>query len=320
MIVPVPFPGETLLARYFIVPGRYAKQRLDSLVHPCLRTCAVAMLTTLTAVSGPAQVIHTRGTQFDIDIAGNVYVLDTDRNALALYDRAAAVQQVVGGSGWLDGQFDRPSAVWARNGIDVFVADYGNHRIQRFDRALSFVSSLSTRENSNPDERFGYPTDIALSRMGELFICDTENGRIVKVDRSNKVERSFGGFGAGKGRLNAPTRLEIGPKDAIYVLDGKRIAVFDAFGNYLRDFMPGLLNSSAELYGDPARLIVLEGDTVYCFDAEERPAGTFTLNVAAPGVRGVRAMAAQGAALWLLATGGVYALPDAFPAGDAKKP
>ncbi len=274
----------------------------------------------INALPARAQVLQVRGTQCDIDIAGNIYLLDGDRNTLLLYDRNGSPQQAVGGSGWLDSQFDRPSAVWARNGIDVFVADYGNHRIQRFDRTLSFVSTLSTRESSNPDERFGYPTDVALSRMGELYICDSENGRIVKVDRFNKVERSFGGFGAGKGRLNAPTKIEVGPKDAVYVLDGRRIAVFDAFGNYLRDVMPGLLHGAAALYGDPDRLIVAESDTVYCFDAEERPAGTYPLKARAPAALGVRTIAAQGTTLWVLSAGGLFAFPDMLPAGQPRKP
>jgi hypothetical protein len=266
------------------------------------------------------QVLRLRATQCDVDIAGNLYVLDSDRNTLLLYDKSGVVQQAVGGSGWLDGQFDRPSAVWARNGIDVFVADYGNHRIERFDRSLSFVSSLSTRESSNPDERFGYPTDIALSRMGELFICDSENGRIVKVDRANRVERTFGGFGAGRGRLNAPTRIEVGPKDAVYVLDGDRIAVFDAFGNFQHDLLPGILKHAAAMYGDQDRLVVMESDTIYCFDRDERPSGTIMLAGIAPGVRSVRAIAVQGQALWLLAEGGIFFVADALPSAPARKP
>lgn len=292
-----------------------ARNRFRTIVRTCL-----LVLTGLATPAASAQMLPVRGTQCDVDIAGNIYLLDSDRNTLLLYDGTGIAQQGVGGSGWLDGQFDRPSAVWARNGIDVFVADFGNHRIQRFDRTLSFVSSLSTRESSNPDERFGYPTDVALSRMGELFICDSENGRIVKVDRINRVERSFGGFGAGKGRLTAPTRIEIGPKDAVYVLDGPRVAVFDAFGNYLRDVMPGLLNRPVALYGDPDRLIVVETDTVYCFDAEERPAGMFTLSERAPKVKAVRAIAARGTSLWLLSAGGLFALPDMLPAGPSGKP
>ena len=138
--------------------------------------------------------------QLDVDIYGNIYILNTDRNTLKLFAKDRSLKREVGGSGWENDQFDRPSGLWARNGIDVFVADYGNHRIQRFDRHLSYVSTLYARENPDPDERFGYPTDVAVSRLGDLFICDSENSRIVKVNRFTQVERTFGGFSAGNYR------------------------------------------------------------------------------------------------------------------------
>ena len=180
-----------------------------------------------------AQTIAVQGTAIDVDLHGNVYVLDAEGNTLSEFDRSGGLLRVVGGPGWQDAQFDRPAGLWARNGIDVFVADYGNHRIERFDRALSFVSSFSTHDSGNPDERFGYPSDVALSREGGLFISDTENSRIVKVDQTNTVERTFGDFGAGKGRLTMPRMVGLGPKDEVYVLDGSA----------LRFLMPSVISS-----------------------------------------------------------------------------
>src|SRR5437867_9667221 len=131
------------------------------------------------AISGPqlsAQVTRSAsGERIDIDIYGNIYILSADRNTLKVLSKDRTLKREIGGSGWENDQFDRPTGVWARNGIDVFVADYGNHRIQRFDRNLNYVSTLYTRDNPNPEERFGYPTDVAVSRLGDLFICDTEN-------------------------------------------------------------------------------------------------------------------------------------------------
>jgi DNA-binding beta-propeller fold protein YncE len=259
------------------------------------------------------QTIRVKGTQLDVDLYGNSYLLDSERNTLRLLDKAGTLNREVGGPGWLDGQFDRPSAVWARNGIDVFVADYGNHRIQRFDRSLNFVSSFSTHESSNPDERFGYPSGVALSRLGELFVCDTENGRIVKVDRFSAVERTFGGFGAGKGRLTAPRSLEIGPKDAIYVLDARRIAVFDAFGNYLRDLVPGLFTRPLGLFARSDLIVVLDAETLYFFDADERPEGTITLTTILPAGTDIRSFIMSADSLYFLTSGGLFKVSDPRP-------
>ncbi|MEW6510020.1 MAG: NHL repeat-containing protein [Bacteroidota bacterium] len=272
----------------------------------------LALTVAATAPPDPlhAQVQTIRGTRCDADLYGNFFIVDAARNALRSYSPTGKLQREVGGTGWGNDQFDRPSSVWARNGIDVFVADYGNHRIQRFDRSLTFISSLSTRDSDNPDVRFGYPTDVSLSRLGELFVCDSENGRIIVVDRSNHVERTFGGFGGGKGRLMTPTQIEIGPHDAVYVLDGRRIAVFDAFGNYQRDLAPGLFASPAALFADPERIVVLDGDTLYDFNADERPTGATLISRAAPGAKTVTSLAHCCSTLWLLSDEGLCALPD----------
>ncbi len=251
-----------------------------------------------------------QGSALDIDINGNVYVVDADRNTLRLYNRSGALEKEIGGPGWLSGQFDRPSSVWARNGIDVFVADYGNHRIERFDRSLNFVSSFSTRESANPDERFGYPGSVALSRLGDLFVCDTENSRIVKVDRFSTVERTFGGFGGGGGRLNSPSGVALGPRDGIYVLDGRRIAVFDPFGNYLRDLFPSLFVRPVALYADDGVVAVVDSATLFMFDANERAVGAFPLSALGGGVLDVRALALNSGSLYLLTGQGLTVVSD----------
>jgi hypothetical protein len=203
----------------------------------------------------------------ETDINGNFYVLRPGKNMIEVVGRDRVRRNTIGGAGWENDQFDRPSGIWARNGIDVFVADYGNHRIQRFDRNLNYISTLSTRESANPDERFGYPTDVTLSRLGFLYVCDSENSRVVKINQFGQVERTFGGFGAGEGRLLAPTRIQCGPDDCILVQDGVRILVYDNFGNYLR-LLGGGFHPPVTLYADDKRVVVTDSSRVFLFDSE----------------------------------------------------
>jgi hypothetical protein len=271
-------------------------------------------LTILVLVRGGGDAVAQKaaidGTQIDGDVYGNIYVLDAGKNTLRLYDRDGVQRREIGGTGWENDQFDRPAGVCARNGMDVFVADFGNHRIQRFDRTLTFVSSLSTRNSPNAEERFGYPSDVTLSRSGELFICDTENSRIIKVDALNRVERSFGGFGGGKGRLTAPLRVDAGPGDAIYVLDRERVAVFDPFGNYLHDLLPAILGHPTALYADDETIVVADEGTLYFFDAAERPAGAIPIATIAPGAGELLGMVLQRGTLHLLTGGGLRTVED----------
>lgn len=270
-------------------------------------------------INAPAQVSGIMGTRLDVDIYGNIFILDAERNTLRKYSRDEVLVREVGGPGWQDGQFDRPSGIWARNGIDIFVADYGNHRIQRFDRTLSFVSSLSTRDSDNPDERFGYPTDVALSRLGELFICDGENSRIVKVNRLSQVERTFGGFGAGEGRLRNPEGVEIGPGDNVYVQDGDRIVVFDTFGNFIDDLYPGMFRKPSCLFADQNGVAVVDDTTLYCFDTHNRPEVALSLpRLLGRAIPECRSIAFSVGNLFVLTNEGLMIVPDPRPEKSLK--
>ena len=279
------------------------KLRLGLFLIPFLLLASVRFVVT------QEQQTTSRG-QLDVDIYGNIYILNTDRNTLKLFAKDRSLKREVGGSGWENDQFDRPSGLWARNGIDVFVADYGNHRIQRFDRHLSYVSTLYARENPDPDERFGYPTDVAVSRLGDLFICDSENSRIVKVNRFTQVERTFGGFSAGEGRLLNPTQVEIGPSDHVYVVDGARVVVFDNSGNFLHA-MSGAFRPPVLLYANGVGVVIVDSASMYCLDTDERPVCSLPIQTATGMMRDqIQSVAFQQDSMFILTGQGVVALPD----------
>jgi hypothetical protein len=259
----------------------------------------------------PVQASAIHGTALSVDIYGNLFVLDSESSILRMYSRDRVLLHEVGGQGWENDQFDRPMGIWARNGLDVYVADYGNHRIQRYDRNLTFISSLYTRDNPNPDQRFGYPSDVSLSRTGDLFICDTDNSRIVKVNLLNGVFLPFGGFGAGQGRLLHPWRAQVGPKDNVYVLDAPRVVVFDNFGNYVQDLAPGIFSNPTALFADEQGVAVLDSSTVYFFDQDNRPGPAVQVEpIVAPEPVHIRSIAASNGVLYLLAESGLYTVAD----------
>jgi len=245
-------------------------------------------------------------TTFDVDLYGRIVLADARKSTVTLLSPEGTVEATVGWRGWESGQFDAPAGVWMRNGIDIFVADYYNHRIQRFDRNLNFVSSLATRQSGNPDERFGFPTDVALSRFGELYVCDSENSRILKFNRSNTVERSFGGLSAGKGRLRMPTNLEIGPADRVYVLDGDKVQVFDGFGNYVRTIGEGLFSGNTVMSADNRGLVVWDAGRMFFFDADDSPVGV-TESGEGPGkrVEKLRGLVVSGDDIYVLTVEGI---------------
>lgn len=210
-----------------------------------------------------------RPSSLSIDPQGNIYVADTGNNRIVKFSSEGKLLGEVGGYGWGALEFDRPHDVSATSGLNIYVADYGNHRVQRFDRSFNYISTLYTREDAEALKRFGYPTAVAVSKQGDLYIADGENNRILKITPFNTVERTFGGFDAGLGRLVRPRQIEIGSEDRVYVLDERQVVVFDYFGNYIRTIGGGLLESPTGLAFD-VFLYVADRGTIHVFDESGR--------------------------------------------------
>jgi len=194
----------------------------------------------------------TGAADLDYDVAGNIYVVDRTSNMLVKLSPAGDSLRAVSGFGDGELQFDGPVALCARRGNDIYVADYNNHRIQRFNRTLDYITTIATRDDPDERKRFGYPRDVAITRQGDLLIVDGENRRIIKINSFGMVERAFGDMNAGEGRLMDPSKIEVDEDDNIYVLDGRRVLQFDPFGSYVRDI--------ASFFGEQHEIVSISVD------------------------------------------------------------
>lgn len=167
---------------------------------------------------------------FHINGAGFLFVTDARTDKVCKLDTLGNIFKETGGYGWDASSFDIPSDVFATT-LNIYVADKNNHRVQRFDKDLNFISSLSTRDNNNKDLSFGYPLSCAVSNQGDLYILDSENKRVIKFDLFGNFVQNFGGYEWGKYALSDPKELAVDPLNNIYVSDGSRFFVYDQFGN-----------------------------------------------------------------------------------------
>lgn len=167
---------------------------------------------------------------FFISASGQIYVTDSGNDELISLDTLGNHINSTGGYGWVESAFDEPVDVFS-NTLSVYVTDKNNHRIQRFDRNLNFISSVSTRESDNQNVRFGYPLGCSVSNQGDLYVLDSENQRVIKFDLFGNFILNLGGFDAGNYQLINPKSLAVGPNNLIYVLDDSGILIFDSFGN-----------------------------------------------------------------------------------------
>jgi hypothetical protein len=202
-----------------------------------------------------------RATRIVIGMQGSVFILDSDQNKIIRYNDLKALPISIGGYGWLGGSFDDPDGI-ATDGINIYVSDYGNHRIQRFDRDLNYISSLHTRDTSEAGCRFGYPIDIALSESGDLFIIDGENVRILKFNPLYSCERKFGDINSGEGKLNQPIKL-IASENCLFAAERERIVMFYYFGNFIGSLVKGIVSGIKGFALDGEEIIIASKDTLW---------------------------------------------------------
>ena len=178
-----------------------------------------------------------------VDPAGFIYIADTGNQRIVKINPTGRFVTEVGGFGWKKEEFNEPVALSARDGLDVFVADYYNQRIVRYDKDLHYIASFISSEEWPEYLRFGFPKSVDISSQGELFCLDDENSRVLKLNVKGNPQLSFGGFDAGEGRLQQPQRLLVSGKGKVCVSDWKdsKIVVFDTHGNYLYSFGKGIL-------------------------------------------------------------------------------
>lgn len=203
------------------------------------------------------QMVHAAG--IDIDVAGNIYIVDQARHQLFKFSGEGELIKVIGGFGRDAEQFTDPRDVFAHSTLDVYVADYNNNRVVRYDKNLNFLSAL-TSEWPEP-YRFDQVLSVALSPQLDLFILEDGAKRIIKFDRFGQPTAAFGGINETFGQLLEPVQLAVGGTQQVFVSDPgqQAVVVFDYLGNYLTAIMhPRLQRPWGLHWGDDEKLYVVD--------------------------------------------------------------
>lgn len=108
----------------------------------------------------------------------SIYIVEQGKNRLLKLDHSGKLLESIGGQGSGNYQFSKPVDVDATNGLKIFITDYNNRRVQVFDRRGQYLSSIEARGSFGTTQRFN-PTQIAVSRMGEVYFVD-ETARYIR--------------------------------------------------------------------------------------------------------------------------------------------
>ena len=178
-----------------------------------------------------------------VDAAGNVYVADYNNNRIRKIDGTTGAVTTLagaGGSGYLDNanpltaQFANPTDVAVDAAGNVYVADFGNSRIRKIDGTTGEVTTvagdgtLGFQDNVDPLlAKFNGIFGITVDASGNLYVADTYNNRIRKIDGTTGEVTTFAGDGTqgsvnGSGataQFNSPIGITIDASGNLFVSD-----------------------------------------------------------------------------------------------------
>jgi len=141
-----------------------------------------------------------------------------------------------GGPGSGDAQFSNPRDVAVDGSGYIYIADTGNHRIQKYRPAG--VDGGYEAKWGGPgagNGQFNSPTGITIDSAGNVYVADSQNHRIQKFDTSGTFLAAWGSFGANDGQFNTPRNLAVDAQNNVYVADtgNHRIQKFTSSGTFI---------------------------------------------------------------------------------------
>ena len=144
--------------------------------------------------------------------SGHIYVADSPRNVVVMLDADGNVLgklgTATGGRG--PGEFAAPTDVVVRD-QELFVLDSQNYRIQVFDLAGTFRTSIHP-ESMWPSAGF------FVDRRGRIYL-DGPLDSVQVFQRDGRLLFRFGSTGAGHGEFNGPSAICTDGSDRIFVAD-----------------------------------------------------------------------------------------------------
>lgn len=148
-----------------------------------------------------------------------------------------------GSEGSKNGQFSGPQGIALDSSGNVYVADAGNNRVEKFDPAGNFMSIIGS--GGSGDGQFSYPTNVLVDKSGNLYVTDLNNYRIEKFDPSGNFILKFGMRGNDDGQFQNPRDMAIDASGNLYVADLIHpIQKFDPAGHFISEIGRGQIEGA----------------------------------------------------------------------------
>ena len=213
-----------------------------------------------------------------VDVAGNVYVADTQNNRIRKITPAGVVTTLAGSTnGFADGtgtaaKFNWPQGVTVDATGNVFVADTGNIRIRKITATgvvTTFAgNTVGTADGIGTAAQFNSPQGLAIDGVGTIFVADSYNNRIRKITATGVVTTLTGTVG----QFYYPHSLAVATDGTIFVADTDNYRIrkitttgeITTFAGGTGGFADG--TGTAAKFNEPAGIAVANDGTIFVAD------------------------------------------------------
>jgi large repetitive protein len=191
-------------------------------------------------------------TSVALDELGNMYIADSLHNRIRKVDTTQTISTFAGtgaasdtgdGGPAVNATLNTPSGIALDGAGNLFIADTGNNLVREIEQSTGIIRTVAgTGAQGNMGDggpatsaQLNQPLGITVDIAGNLFIADTGNNRIRRVDVYSGVITNFAGSADGLPGNAGDTGLANQGH-----LNGPNAVAFDAAGNM---FIPDSLNN-----------------------------------------------------------------------------
>lgn len=157
-------------------------------------------------------------------------------------------------SSWGEGFFARAHGITIGPDDAVYCVDDLDHTVKKFSPEGQLLltlgnsgqfsdtgaTSVDYREINQAGPPFNFPTNLAISPSGDLYVSDGYgNARIHCFSTAGELKFSWGEPGNGPGQFHIPHGIAIDGNGSVYVADreNSRIQIFTAEGEYMTEWL-----------------------------------------------------------------------------------
>lgn len=211
--------GNAYITEYGFVSNITPRIRMVSAANGIITTFAGTGVQGYSGDGGQAtSATFEEPTSLAVDTTGNVYIVDLAASVVRMIDTNHKITTIVGGGSGCSGQTDSvgdgcpatsatlydPYGITVDSTGNMYVADTNNNRIRRIDAGTGIITTVagtgvqgfSGDNGPATAAELSYPEQVVVDAKGNLYITDSFNIRVRKVDTAGNITTVAGG-GAG---------------------------------------------------------------------------------------------------------------------------